>query len=323
MRAIYADKPSSVDPLSALCIGEQPEPAESDTDRVTVTVQAAALNHHDLWTLRGAGMSVDRYPVILGSEASGIAEDGAEVVAGAMIVEPRWSHDPVRDPARTLLGEDLPGTFAERVSVPRHALAPKPAWLSHEEAACLSGTWLTAYRMLFTKSGLRPGETMLVQGAGGGVSTALIRLGRAAGFRVWVTGRDASKRAKAEAIGAHATFAVGRPLPEPVDAVMESVGRATWSHSLRSLRPGGSIVVTGATTGADANAHLNRIFWSELRIIGSTSGTLEEFQRLCHFMHHHNLRPDIAEVLPFTDARQGFERLLASDVFGKTVFTWQ
>lgn len=322
MRAVYADQPSSADPVSALRIGEQPEPDPSDANRVTVTVRAAALNHHDLWTLKGAGRSADRYPVILGGEASGIDEDGTEVVVGAMIVEPRWSHDPVRDPARTLLGEDLPGTFAEHVSVPRHALAPKPAWLSHEEAACLTGTWLTAYRMLFTKSALRPGETVLIQGAGGGVSTALIRLARAAGFRVWVTGRDPGKRAKAEVIGAHATFPVGPPLPEPVDAVMESVGRATWSHSLRSVRPGGTIVVTGATTGADANAHLSRVFWSELHIVGSTSGTLEEFHRLCQFMRNHDLHPDIAEVLPFPDARRGFERLLASRVFGKTVFTW-
>jgi NADPH:quinone reductase-like Zn-dependent oxidoreductase len=322
LHAVYADQPSSVDPLSALRIGEQPEPAPSDDDRVTVTVRAAALNHHDLWTLKAAGRSADRYPVILGSEASGVDEDGAEVVAGVMIVEPRWSQDPVRDPARTLLGENLPGTFAERVSVPRHALTPKPAWFSHEEAACLSGTWHTAYRMLFTKSGLRQGETVLIQGAGGGVSTALIRLARAAGFRVWVTGRDPDKRAKAEAIGAHASFPVGRPLPEPVDAVMESVGRATWSHSLRSVRPGGTIVVTGATTGADANAHLSRIFWSELRIVGSTSGTQDEFQRLCRFMQNHGLRPDIAEVVPFPEARRGFERLLNSDVFGKIVFAW-
>ncbi|TXC99873.1 zinc-binding dehydrogenase [Streptomyces sp. ISID311] len=322
MRAVYAEKPSSTDPLSALRIGERPEPSPLDASWSVINVKAAALNHHDLWTLRGAGLPAHCYPMILGGEAAGVDEDGNEVIAGAIIVDPRWSHEPVRDPSRTLLSEKLPGTFAERVAVPRHALAAKPDYFTHAEAACLTGTWLTAYRMLFTKSGLNPGDTVLIQGAGGGVSTALIRLARAAGFRVWATSRSAEKRTRAEEIGAHATFPCGPPLPEPVDAVMESVGRATWSHSMRSVRPGGTIVITGATTGADANAHLSRIFWSELRIVGCTSGTLAELENLCQFMQLHGLRPDIAESIPFDEAPRGFERLLSSNVFGKIVFAW-
>jgi len=322
MYAVYAQHPSSDDPLGALRFGERPEATVPDDTWTLVTVKAAGLNHHDLWTLRGAGLPAGRYPMILGGEASGTDEEGKEVIVGTIIAAARWSHEPVRDPAHTLLSEGAPGTFAERVAVPRHVLAPKPPEFTHAEAACVTGTWLTAYRMLFTKSGLTPGDTVLVQGAGGGVSTALIRLARAAGFRVWVTSRSAEKRAAAERLGAHAAFGSGRPLPEPVDAVMESVGRATWSHTLRSVRPGGTVVVTGATSGADPIAHLNRIFWNELRVIGSTSGTLDELRRLLALMTEHGLRPDIAAELPFADARKGFERLLLGDVVGKIAFHW-
>ncbi|MFD6315268.1 zinc-binding dehydrogenase [Streptomyces nigra] len=322
MHAVYAQQPSPAAPLQALRIGEQPEAVPPDGGWTVITVKAASLNHHDLWTLRGAGLPADRYPIILGCEASGVDDEGNEVIVGSIITEPRWCHDPVRDPARTLLSEGAPGTFAERVAVPRHVLVPKPQDFSHTEAACVTVTWLTAYRMLFTKSGLRPGDTVLIQGAGGGVSTALTRLARAAGFRVWVTSRSESKRKAAEHLGAHAAFGSGERLPEPVDAVMESVGRATWHHSLKSVRPGGTIVVTGATSGADANAHLFRMFWNELTVVGSTNGTLDELNLLLSFMRLHGLRPDIADELPFTDAGRGFARLLDGNVFGKIVFTW-
>ena len=139
--------------------------------------------------------------------------------------------------------------MAEQVAVPRRNLLPKPAELSFAEAACLPTAWLTAYRMLFVRSGLRPGQTVLVQGASGGVATALIVLGRAAGFRVWVTGRSEEKRAAALALGADQAFETGARLPERVDGVMETVGEATWSHSIKSLKPGGVIVTSGATTG--------------------------------------------------------------------------
>ncbi|OXM40632.1 Zn-dependent oxidoreductase, partial [Amycolatopsis alba DSM 44262] len=171
-----------------------------------------------------------------------------------------------------------------------------PEALSFDEAGCLTATWLTAYRMLFTKSGLTPGDTVLVQGAGGGVSAALIRLATAGGIRTWVTSRTAEKRQAALDMGADAAFPHRASLPAPVDAVMESVGRATWAHSIRSLRAGGTVVVTGATTGGTPPALLNRIFWNELRVVGSTSGTLEELRKLIAFMERENLRPDIDSV---------------------------
>src|SRR5690606_21072274 len=190
------------------------------------------------WTLKGVGISEERLPLILGCDAAGLDEDGNEVIVHSVIGTP-VEGDETLDPNRSLLSEVYDGTFAEKVAVPKRNLVPKPKALSFEEAACLPTAWLTAYRMLFEKSGLQPGSTVLVQGAGGGVATALIALGAAAGYRVWATSRSEAKRERALELGAEAVFEPGARLPERVDAVMETVGQATWAHSLKSLRPGG------------------------------------------------------------------------------------
>src|SRR3712207_6630541 len=189
MFAVYASSFSTEDPLSGLVVGDRPEPELPD-GWTTVTVKAAALNHHDLWSLRGVGLREEALPMILGCDAAGLDEDGNEVVVHAVVSDPSWSGDETFDPKRSLLSERHQGTFADKVAVPRRNVVPKPASLSFEEAACLPTAWLTAYRMLFTQGGLKAGDSVLVQGAGGGVATALIVLARAAGLRVWVTGRD-------------------------------------------------------------------------------------------------------------------------------------
>src|SRR3954471_18195043 len=250
MFAVYADRFSSDDPLSALQLGERPDPDVPD-GWTTVSVRAASLNHHDLWTLRGVGLREDALPMILGCDAAGTDEDGNAVVVHAVVSDPAWSGDETLDPRRSLLSERHQGTFADRVPVPRRNVVPKPASLSFEEAACLPTSWLTAYRMLFTRGELKPGDTVLVQGAGGGVATAVITLARAAGLRVYATSRDEAKRSRALELGAHEVFEPGARLPRRVDAVMETVGRATWSHSVKSLRPGGTLVVSGTTSGPD------------------------------------------------------------------------
>ena len=236
MLAVRAQRFDPDDPVSAAEVGEVPEPVVPE-GWTTVTVRATALNHHDLWSLRGVGLRADQLPMILGCDAAGIDEDGREVLVHAVISSPEWRGDETLDPGRSLLSERFPGTLAERVAVPRANLVPKPSELSFEEAACLPTAWLTAYRMLFTQSGVQPGGTVLVQGAGGGVATGLIAIGAAAGYRVWVTSRDDRKRAHALELGAADAFETGARLPERVDAVMETVGEATWSHSLRSLAP--------------------------------------------------------------------------------------
>src|ERR1700749_941924 len=237
------------DPLSGLELGEHPEPAAPD-GWTTVTVKAAALNHHDVWTLRGVGISADRLPIVLGCDAAGLDEDGHEVVVHAVIADPdAGGGDETLDPRRSLLSERHDCAFAQWVCVPKATLVPKPAALSFEEAACLPTAYLTAYKMLFDKSAAQPGSTVLVQGAGGGVAPALILLGRAAAYRMWVTSRTEAKREAALKLGADQAFPAGARLPERVDVVMETVGQATWSHSVRSLRPGGRIVISGATSG--------------------------------------------------------------------------
>jgi NADPH:quinone reductase-like Zn-dependent oxidoreductase len=321
MLAAYAAKINSEDPLSALDVGERPEPGVPD-GWARVRVRAASLNHHDLWSLKGVGLPADRLPMILGCDAAGVDDDGNEVVVHAVIGDPDWRGDETLDTRRSLLSERFQGSLADFVVVPRRNLVPKPAVLSWEEAACLPTAWLTAYRMLFTQAGLQPGATVLVQGAGGGVATALIRLGAAAGYQVWATSRDEIKRARALELGAAAAFASGARLPERVDAVMETVGAATWSHSVRALKPGGAIVISGATSGYDPQStELNRIFFLQLRIIGSTMGTREELQRLMRFCATSGVRPVIDTVLPLEQARDGFAKLAGGDVVGKIVLT--
>src|SRR5882762_6790122 len=268
MFAVYAAEPNRDDPLAYLVVGERPEP-EVPEGWVAVRVTAASLNMHDIWTLRGVGIKPERFPMILGCDGAGTLADGTEVVLHSVISDPNWSGDETLDPKRTLLTEKHQGTFADTVVVPARNAVPKPAGLSAVHAAGMGTAWLTAYRMLFTKSGLRPGQTMLVQGASGGVSTALIQLGRAAGFRVWVTGRTDDKRALAEQLGAHEAFESGARLPERVDGVFETVGKATWSHSMKSLKPGGVVVISGATTGDASAAELQRLFFLQLRVVGS------------------------------------------------------
>src|SRR5580765_2297768 len=246
MRAAYANSFDAENPLTGLVVGDRPSPVAPD-GWTRVAVKAASLNHHDLWTLRGVGIKQEQLPMIVGCDAAGIDEDGNEVVVHSVISSPGWTSDETLDPRRSLLSERYQGTFADRVAVPRANVVPKPASLSFEEAACLPTAWLTAYRMLFVQGALKPGDTVLVQGAGGGVATALISLARAGGLQVLATSRDEAKRARALEIGAHQVFESGARLPERVDAVMETVGAATWSHSLRSLRPGGIVVISGAT----------------------------------------------------------------------------
>jgi NADPH:quinone reductase-like Zn-dependent oxidoreductase len=321
MFAVYAESFSADDPLAGLVLGERPEP-EVPESWTTVEVRAAALNHHDLWSLRGVGLREDALPMILGCDAAGVDEDGNEVVVHAVIGDPAWRGDETEDPRRSLLSERYQGAFADRVAVPRANLVPKPVSLSFEEAACLPTAWLTAYRMLFEQGRLQPGETVLVQGAGGGVATALIILARAGGLQVLATSRDEGKRARALEIGAHQVFETGARLPFRVDAVMETVGAATWSHSLRSLRPGGTLVISGATSGAEPElTELNRIFFLQLRVIGSTMGTRDELARLVSFLDATATTPLVDRILPMTEAREGFAAMRDGDVFGKVVFT--
>ena len=225
MLAAYAAGQSASDPLAGLVVGERPDPTPPP-GWVTVDLRAAALNHHDVWSLRGVGLAADRLPMVLGCDGAGVDEDGNEVIIHAVVPSDGWRGDETLDPRRTLLSELHDGTMAEKVVVPATNVVPKPESMSWETAACLSTAWLTAYRMLFTNSGVQPGGTVLVQGAGGGVATALVQLGSAAGYRMWVTSRDEARGQRALEIGADRVFASGCP----------SASTPSWRPSAR--RPG-------------------------------------------------------------------------------------
>jgi NADPH:quinone reductase-like Zn-dependent oxidoreductase len=317
--ALTAARADPRDPLGAIELGERPEPSPPDGWSI-VTVRAAALNHHDLWTLRGVGAGPQQYPRILGCDGAGVDEAGNDVVVHSLIPGLGWRGDEALDPGASLLSEAHDGTFAERVAVPRGNLVPKPDGLSFAEAACMPTAWLTAYRMLFAVSATGPGSTVLVQGAGGGVATALVALGSAAGLRVWATSRSEEKRARAVALGADAAFEPGARLPERVDAVMETVGAATWEHSVKAVRAGGVIVLAGMTSG-DPPALLSRVFLAKLRIVGVTMGTRDELERLLRFCDGAGIRPPIHATMPLADARAGFAAMARGTLFGKVVFT--
>lgn len=320
MFAVTATSMDPADPLSGLTLGEVPD-TEVPEGWVRVHVRAASLNHHDLWSLKGVGLREDRLPMILGTDAAGVLDDGTPVVVHAVIGDPEaGGGDETLDPRRTLLSELHPGTHAETVAVPARNVVPKPDELGFAEAACLPTAWLTAYRML-DRARLRVGDTVLVQGAGGGVATAAIQLASVMGYQVWATSRDESKRARAVELGAHEAFESGAKLPGKVDAVMETVGEATWSHSLRALRPGGTVVVSGATSGPNPPSDLNRVFFLQLSVVGSTMGTRDELEALLSLVVDTGVRPTIDGSFDLRDARDAYARLASGDVVGKLVLT--
>ncbi|EFC81955.1 zinc-binding dehydrogenase [Parafrankia sp. EUN1f] len=319
MLAARAVSQSDTDPLSGLVVGEvsvpEPRPGWS-----VVRVIASSINMHDVWTLRGVGHPADRLPITLGCDAAGIDENGNEVIVYPVIANPdAGGGDETLDPNRALLSERHDGAFAQYLTVPTRNLVPKPAWLSFDQAACLPVAWTTAYRMLFTQAKITAGDRVLVQGAGGGVASAAISLAAAAGAVVYATSRSEDKREKALAWGARQTFPTGARLPEKVDVVIETVGEATWSHSLRSLRPGGTIVVAGATSGTNPPADLARVFYLQQRILGSTGCTRPELVAMLRMMDATGVRPVIDRTLPLNEIDKGFQLMLDGQHTGKIV----
>jgi len=318
--AAFAKSFSETDPLSGLVVGERPEPVAPD-GWVTIDVKAASLNRHDLSTLRGRlNIAPENVPMILGSDCAGLDAQGNEVVIHAFFGNPDVGFgDETLDPNRHLLSEVHQGTMAEKLIVPAGNVLPKPQHVTLDEASCLPTAWLTAFRMLTTQAHMQPGQTMLVQGAGGGVATALISLGNAMGLRVWATSRSEEKRALALSLGADQAFVTGAQLPEKVDAVFETVGVPTWSHSMASLRMGGQIIVAGATGGANVDFDIRALFLNQQRVIGTIVGGLVEFKKLIKFMEANDLHPTVDEVIDLADARGAFQALEAGNVTGKIV----
>lgn len=320
MRAAVAVSQDFDRPLDGLELRDMPEP-EPGPGWVRVHVRATSLNQHDVWTLRGVGHPADKLPRILGCDVAGVTDDGREVVVSPVIGDPMaGGGDETLDPRRTLVSENIDGGLAEQIIVPERNLVAKPADLSFEEAACLPVAWGTAYRMLFTRAGVRPGDRVLVQGASGGVNSAAIAMAVAAGARVYATARTPEKVAYAEELGAIALES-GARLPERVEVVVDNVGEATWAHSLRCLQPGGLIVTCGATTGGAPDPELHRVFYQQLRVIGSTAATRGEVESMLRFVADRRLRPHIDRVIGLDEVKDGFAAMIAGDFLGKIVVT--
>jgi NADPH:quinone reductase-like Zn-dependent oxidoreductase len=318
VRAAVAVAQDAANPLAGLVLRDVPMP-DPRPGWALVRVVASSLNMHDLWTLRGVGHSPEDLPRILGCDAAGYDVDGNPVVVYPVIGSAdRGNGDETLDPQRALLSEKHDGAFAEWLLVPERNLLPKPPDLSFDEAACLPVAWGTAYRMLFTHGQLRAGDRVLVQGAAGGVASAAIKLAVAAGAVVYATSRSAAKLELAESWGARGIGSGGR-LPELVDLVVETVGEATWSHSMKCLRPGGTIVIAGATSGTNPPADLGRIFYRQQRVIGSTGCTRTEFASLLRMTATTAARPVIDRAMPLEEIHKGFQLMADGDLAGKVV----
>lgn len=321
MNAAWAAKPNLDDPFSGYRFGKRNVP-DVPEGWVKVKVTAASLNWHDVWTLRGIGHPGLEFPRIMGMDGCGTLEDGSPVILYPVMGDSDWKGDETLDPARHVLSELSHGALAEYIIVPKRNAIPLPKELSAVTGAVLGTAWLTAYRMLFIKSGLRPGQSMLVQGASGGVSTALIQLGVAAGMQVWVTGRTDEKRSLATSLGAHRTFATAEKLPKKVDAVFDGVGAATWKHSMASVRTGGTVVCCGINGGNDPALDLTKIFVDQISVKGAYVGTLEEFKDLVAFVITKGIEPRIGKVLPLEKTEEGLRDIWDGKTSGKIVITF-
>jgi NADPH:quinone reductase-like Zn-dependent oxidoreductase len=342
--AVYAAATGGSDPLANLAIGEQPAP-EPQAGWAVVNVRAASLNHHDLWTLRGVSSRPVIPPQILGCDAAGtvaaygdgggegLPEVGARVVVHSPVSCGRCAAclrgEPERCRSPAMLSEPpLAGTLAEQVAVPAANVVPLPASIAFETAACLPTAYLTAYHALFVRARLLPGMSVLVHGAGGGLASAAILLGRLFGLTVYATSRDERKRQFALELGAAAAHPPERETARAVitdtggigvDAVLESVGEPTWDLSLRAVRPGGAVVVCGATGGPNPPAQLQRIFFRNVDVLGSTMGTRAELQRLVDLCAAGSLKPVIGSRHRLADAAAAFAEMQRGELNGKII----
>ncbi len=341
MRALTFDQHGKSENLK---LGERPDPAPGPGE-VLVRLEAAAMNRLDLFVLHGIPGVPVALPHVPGADGFGSVEalgagvkdlaPGERVVLqpglGCGVCEFCLAGELSLCVDFKILGEHVPGTFGERIAVPRRNVFPAPPNLSLEKAAAVPLAALTAWRMLVTRAQLRPGETVLIHGIGGGVSTFALQIARLAGASlVIVTSSSEEKRKKAEKLGAdvvldYRNVDVGKKVREitkrrGVDVVVDSVGAATWRHSLNAAAKKGRIVTCGATSGPNPEEEIRIIFWKQLAILGSTMGTDTEFAAMLKDVAAGRLDPVVDEVFPLSEAKKGFDRLESGEGFGKIVF---
>lgn len=325
--------------------GDFPTP-EPKNDGVLVRMKAAALNRVDLY-MRDSGAGITHeLPMVMGIDGAGVVEE-AHPSSGfhkghAVVIYPdehcgRCLYCQAGEPAFCLevsiLGEHRHGTFGEFLSISERCLLPMPENLSFDEAACLPVAYLTAWRMVFTRAQVRPGQTVLIHGIGGGVSLAALQLCKLAGAHVIVTSSSDKKLARAESMGADQSINYTRePVAKTVlvatkklgvDVVIENVGKSTWGDSMRSVTRGGKIVVCGATTGGDAVADLQRVFVRQIQILGSTMGNIKELRQLLQAVSQNELKPVIDRTYKLNQIHQALDAMDKGQQFGKIVLRHQ
>jgi NADPH:quinone reductase-like Zn-dependent oxidoreductase len=319
MNAIYAIRQDNDDPLSILAVDKRMIPHVPE-EWIKIKVLAASINHHDISTLRGNGVRKITYPMTLGCEAAGILPDNSQIMIYPIINDPQYTGDETLDPNRRMLSEIHHGTFAEYVVIPRRNIIPCPKEISAIAASTLGISWLTAYRMLFTRSGLKRGETMLVQASSGGITTALIQLGVATGMTVWIIGRN-EERQFASSLGGHKTFSPGESLPARVDALFDTCGDKSWQHLVEFVKMGGTIVTCG-DGGNDTKSNSRNVVGDNISVHESYLGSREEFEKLISFIVDKGIEPKVAQVLPWDKAKEGFCGLMDGTKVGKVTLTF-
>jgi NADPH:quinone reductase-like Zn-dependent oxidoreductase len=320
----------------------QPVPGPGE---VLVRVRACALNHLDLWSRQGLAGVQFPLPLIPGSDIA-----GEIAAAGPGAARAKQGESVVLSPGigcgqcaacssgrdnhcrrYTLIGYMRNGGCAEYVTAPEANVLPKPANLSFEEAAAVPLVFLTAWHMLMTRAQLRPGEDVLVLGAGSGVGSAAIQIAKLVGARVIATAGNPAKFEKARALGADEMIDHSRQdISEEarrltgkrgVDVVFEHVGQATWERSIQSLATGGRLVTCGATTGREGQTDLRRLFARELSLLGSWMGSRGELFHVLKLVQEKKLRPVVDRVLPLAEARAAHEVMEHREQFGKVVLS--
>jgi NADPH:quinone reductase-like Zn-dependent oxidoreductase len=320
-----------------------PVPALAGAHDVRVRVQAASLNHLDLFVVQGLpGLSITP-PWILGADATGVVESVGDAVThvavgDTVVINPGTSCgecEYCRDDEAPLclgfriLGEHRPGVLAEYVVVPAENVLPVPATLPVAECAAFPLVTLTAWRMVVSRAKVQPGEDVLIWGIGGGVAQAALQIAKQRGARVWVTSGDDAKLARARELGAdevvnHRTQDVvrelrGRTGKRGMNVVIDNVGAATWSRSLGVLGRRGRLVTCGATSGPAVETDVRKMFWNQWTLMGSTMGSVSEFAAVVAELREGRLRPPVDRVFPLAEGRAAFERLAAGEQFGKIV----
>jgi NADPH2:quinone reductase len=322
-------------------IGAMPMPAPG-AGEVRIKVEAAAMNHLDLWVRRGLPIETPM-PHIGGSDLAGVVDaigPGAEgvTVGTRVVVDPSLNYEwydaqgrgaSFEDPPFRIIGEHTQGAFAEYTVVPAENLLEIPPDVPYDRAAAAGLVFVTAWRALMTRAELRAGERVLITGASGGVGTAAIQIAVQAGATVYAVTSGSDKVARAHDLGAHAVYdrkkvdfsrEVWRETAKAgVHVVFDTVGETMWTQCLRTLGVRGRLVSSGATTGSRGVTEIRLLFWKQLSLMGSTMGTPAEFRRVMRLVFDGQLEPVIHEILPLDQTREAHQMLEAGSVFGKIV----